>query len=103
MSVNRGEIIEFKIKSNRAYRIDIYRLGYYGGNGGRLVHSIPNLPIRSQPAALTNAATGLIDAGNWSVAASWAVPPDAVSGVYVAKLVRTDGQGEPDPVRGPRR
>jgi hypothetical protein len=92
MSVNRGENVDFKIKSNRAYRIDIYRLGYYAGNGGRLVHSIPSLPIRSQPAALTNAATGLIDAGNWSVAASWAVPPDAVSGVYVAKLTGTDGR-----------
>lgn len=53
MSVNRGQTIEFKIKSNRGYRIDIYRLGYYGGNGARLVHSIPNLPTRSQPTALT--------------------------------------------------
>ena len=33
-----------------------------------------------------------MDAGNWSVTASWAVPTDAVSGVYIAKLVRTDGK-----------
>ena len=34
---------------------------------------------------------GLIDAGNWAVSASWAIPDDAVSGVYIAKLVRQDG------------
>src|SRR5689334_19475406 len=33
ISVNKGERIHFKIKSGVAYTIDIYRLGYYGGNG----------------------------------------------------------------------
>ena len=91
-SVNRGETVQFKIKSNQAYRIDIYRLGYYGGNGARLVHTITQPALPSQPAALKNNSTGLIDAGNWAVSASWAVPVNAVSGVYVAKLVRTGGQ-----------
>src|SRR5438552_4128032 len=32
MSVNHGETISFKIKTDSpAYRIDIYRMGYYGG------------------------------------------------------------------------
>ena len=35
--------------------------------------------------------TGLIDCGNWSVSASWAVPSTAVSGLYLAHLVRTTG------------
>src|SRR5205807_1457055 len=30
------------------------------------------------------------DCGNWAESASWAVPPDAVSGIYFAKLVRSD-------------
>ena len=37
----------------------------------------------------TNRSIGLIDAG-WSVSASWAVPSTAVSGGYIAHLVRTD-------------
>ena len=43
---------------------------------------------QNQPACLTDATTGLIDCGNWAVSASWAVPADAVSGIYFAKLVR---------------
>ena len=34
---------------------------------------------------------GLTDCGNWSVSATWTVPADAVSGIYIAKLVREDG------------
>ena len=32
------------------------------------------------------------DCGTWAVSASWAIPEDAVSGVYVARLVREDGE-----------
>src|SRR5262249_2575786 len=46
-----------------------------------------------QPAPITDGATGLVDCGNWAESASWAVPVDAVSGVYVAKLIRSDTQG----------
>src|SRR5512135_3069094 len=37
ISVNQGQAVSFKIKdSNRdPYRIDIYRMGYYQGNGAR--------------------------------------------------------------------
>src|SRR6266542_3151732 len=38
-------------------------------------------------------ALGLVDCGNWAVSASWAVPSTAVSGIYFAKLVRTDTGG----------
>ena len=40
------------------------------------------------------ASTGLIDCGNWAESASWAVPADAVSGIYFAKLVRDDQPSE---------
>ena len=49
---------------------------------------------QTQPACLNGTApTGLIDCGNWAVSASWAVPSDAVSGVYLAHLVRDDTHG----------
>ena len=35
----------------------------------------------------------LYDCGNWAVSASWQIPADAVSGVYVARLVREDPGG----------
>ena len=38
VSYNVGEIVEIKVKSDSSlYRIDIYRVGYYGGKGARKV------------------------------------------------------------------
>ncbi|WP_225703695.1 DUF4082 domain-containing protein [Bradyrhizobium cenepequi] len=92
ISVNIGNRVDFKINTDSSdYRIEIYRLGYYGGMGARLVTTIQHTGVQNQPAPLRDAATGLVDAGNWSVSASWNVPGDAVSGVYIAKLVREDG------------
>ena len=53
--------------------------------------TIQHTGLQNQPAPLRDATTGLVDAGNWSVSSSWDVPADAVSGVYIAKLVRQDG------------
>src|SRR6478735_1044380 len=37
MSVNVGDTENFKVKTTAtSYRLDIYRMGYYGGNGARL-------------------------------------------------------------------
>jgi hypothetical protein len=93
ISVNRGSPVQFKVDTSAtAYRLDIYRIGYYGGDGARLQATVrPLQAMQSQPACATDATTGLVDCGNWGVSASWSVPADAVSGVYVAKLVREDG------------
>ncbi|THK39034.1 DUF4082 domain-containing protein [Ensifer sp. MPMI2T] len=96
ISTNVGQTVDFKIATDSTrYRIDIYRLGYYGGDGARLVASIDKslTSAQIQPHPIVDMSRGLIDAGNWSVSASWAIPSDAVSGVYIAKLVRLDGSG----------
>ncbi|MFE0759176.1 DUF4082 domain-containing protein [Inquilinus sp. NPDC058860] len=94
ISVNHGQTVDFKIATDSTdYRIDIYRLGYYDGMGARKVATIDRqlTTAQVQPHPLVDYSTGLIDCGNWSVSASWDVPADAVSGVYIAKLVREDG------------
>ena len=48
---------------------------------------------QNQPNCLIDAATGLVDCGNWAVSASWAVPATATSGIYFAKVARTDTGG----------
>ncbi|WP_413250417.1 DUF4082 domain-containing protein [Sinomonas flava] len=97
MSVNVGETVQFKISTNaKAYHFDVLRLGYYQGNGARKVASnlLPSAALpQSQPACQTFSDTGLIDCGNWAVSASWSVPATAVSGVYIAHLVRNDTGG----------
>ncbi len=93
ISANAGETIGFKISSDSPkYRIDIYRLGYYGGAGARLVATVrPSVPLpQTQPACLRDESVRLYDCGNWAVSASWAVPGDAMSGIYIARLVRED-------------
>jgi len=94
ISVNVGQTVSFKVNTpSTAYHIDILRLGYYGGDGARKVVSglklSASLP-QSQPACLTDSSTGLIDCGDWAVSVSWTVPRTAVSGVYIAHLVRDD-------------
>src|SRR5690606_13404040 len=85
ISVNVGGTVRFKIESTASYRLDIYRMGYYGGNGASKIATIASLPAINQPNCLTSPATGLVDCGNWTVTASWAVPSTAKSGIYFAK------------------
>src|SRR5262245_22022151 len=41
MSVNLGGTVQFKIKSSSPrYRVDIYRTGWYGGRGARLIQTM---------------------------------------------------------------
>jgi len=93
ISVNAGESISFKVGTGSpAYRIDLYRLGYYGGMGARLAATIkPSTPLPfHQPDCLTDMTVRLYDCGNWTVSATWNVPRDAMSGLYLARFVRED-------------
>jgi hypothetical protein len=96
ISVNQGQTVSFKINTNAtSYKLDIYRLGYYGGNGGRLIATIqPSAALpQSQPACITDAATALMDCGTWAVSASWPVPANTTSGIFIAKITRNDTGG----------
>ena len=96
ISVNQGQTVFFKIKTDAAsYHLDIYRMGYYGGNGARLITTVnPSAALpQNQPACITDSATKLYDCGNWAVSASWAVPANATSGIYFARVIRTDTGG----------
>ncbi|GGK71216.1 DUF4082 domain-containing protein [Ornithinimicrobium pekingense] len=89
-----GQTVTFKIRTDAtAYRIRVYRLGWYQGHGARRLADVtPSVSLpQSQPDPLVDEATGLIDCGNWAVSATWRVPDDALSGVYYALFDRTDG------------
>ncbi|WP_176442415.1 RICIN domain-containing protein [Noviherbaspirillum humi] len=93
-SVAKGGSIDFYVNTSAAsYNIDIYRMGWYGGAGGRLMLSIPNLTGVAQPKPCLNAG-GVIDC-NWSVSRTLTIPNTATdpaasdywaSGIYLAKL-----------------
>ena len=96
ISVNQGGTVTFKVNTTAsAYQLDIYRMGYYGGNGAHLVTTVlpsAHLP-QAQPACLSDSTTGLLDCGNWAVSASWTVPANATSGIYFARVWRADTGG----------
>ena len=93
-SVKPGETLDVHVSTYpvNQYSVSIYRMGYYGGAGARLVADVnPSAALpQSQPSCISDAATGNYDCGNWAVSASWNVPATAVSGVYFAKLDRQD-------------
>jgi hypothetical protein len=96
ISVDHGGTIGFKVKTDATeYTIEIYRVGWYGGDGARRVAVVqPSAALpQTQPACLHDDSTGLVDCGNWALSASWDVPATAVSGLYLAILKRTDTGG----------
>jgi hypothetical protein len=94
ISFNAGQTVNFKINTSAtSYVLDIYRMGFYQGKGARLIATVTpsaHLP-QSQPACLKNGTTKLLDCGNWAISASWKIPISAVSGIYFANLVRSNG------------
>ena len=74
ISVNAGSGIQFKVDTTAtAFSIKIYRLGYYQGDGARLMDTIPasQTVAKKQVACATSAATEIYDCGTWSVRHWW--------------------------------
>lgn len=92
MSSTPGQTVSFKVKATTAYHVDILRLGYYGGAGARRwAANLPGTQSAQTACLMPEASSGLIDCGNWTVSAQWTIPANAVSGVYIARLVPTGG------------
>ncbi|MBD2772090.1 DUF4082 domain-containing protein [Iningainema tapete] len=87
-SVNKGGSLGIKVSLAQPgqYTIDVYRLGYYAGSGGRLVLSSGSRNGITQPACKFTRATRLLECSNWSTSYTLAVGSDWTSGLYIAKL-----------------
>ena len=66
-------------------KIDIYRLGWYGGSGGRLMVTETWLPGVTQPACPIDRVTGL-RVCDWLPTFRLTIPTDWLSGLYLAVL-----------------
>jgi hypothetical protein len=94
-SIAPNEPLDFFVNTPApSFDLRIYRLGYYGGLGGRLVAEVRALPGRVQPKPQRDSDTGLASCSNWAASHRLTIPSDWVSGVYVAKLVRVDTQSQ---------
>ena len=90
-SVRAGEEITFQVSTNPAagFTLDVYRLGYYGGMGGRLMRQMGPFPGRVQPDPQVGGQR-LRDCA-WEPCATLRIPHDWLSGVYVGKLTELSG------------
>jgi len=91
-SVLQGGSLTLYVTVNPAqtYSIDVYRIGWYGGLGGRLeLHAGP-LTGMSQAACPPDPTTGLI-ACNWTPGYTMPIPTSWTSGVYMAVLSNAAG------------
>ncbi len=85
-SIEAGETISFHVSCNPAspFTIDLYRLGYYGGAGGRHVKSLGPFPGKTQ--ADPDIGEKRVRVCEWDACTEIRIPPDWVSGVYIGKL-----------------
>lgn len=91
-SVNRGETMTFFVTTApaQAFTIEIYRMGWYGGNGGRLMTQVSDLSGTTQNIPPVDPSTGLLEL-NWSPNHALTIPNSWVSGAYLAKLINANG------------
>jgi hypothetical protein len=85
-SVAAGESIGLCVSTSPAgaFSIDVYRLGYYGGAGARLVKSLGPFMGKAQPTPAVGEKR--LRECAWEPAVTLEVPKDWPSGVYLAKL-----------------
>ncbi len=85
-SVSAGETIEFMVSTRpaRSFRVEIFRMGYYGGRGARLVQTLGPIEGKEQPDPKPGA--GNIHECHWEPSLRLTIPPDWLSGVYLGRL-----------------
>src|SRR5437016_2579340 len=91
-SVNLGESITFYVTVTPAqnFTLDVYRMGWYQGLGGRLMQSIGPLQGVAQPACPVDATTGLTEC-DWTASYTLTVPATWTSGVFMVQLTNAQG------------
>jgi hypothetical protein len=96
LSVAPGESISFHVAAldaGAAYHMQIYRMGYYGGDGGRLRLRGPepgSLPAPPGTRPPPESYTGMIEP-SWPAAHTLTIPTDWLSGIYAVQLTLDDG------------
>jgi hypothetical protein len=94
-SVGAGQTISFFVNTaSTTYTIDIYRIGWYGGAGGRLMRSSGARTGVKQTIPTPNATTGLCEC-RWTAPWTITLPTGAsawTSGYYLAKITTKEGK-----------
>ncbi|HBH82562.1 MAG TPA: hypothetical protein DDY34_01970 [Bacteroidales bacterium] len=93
-SVLPGESIQFKVSMDPPgkFLIDIYRMGYYGGTGGR--HMVRLGSFAGSPQTVPLMTIERLRECNWETVTTFTIPNDWPGGVYLGKLSRDEPFGK---------
>ncbi|MES2794188.1 MAG: N,N-dimethylformamidase beta subunit family domain-containing protein [Planctomycetota bacterium] len=85
-SVAAGETIDIMVstKPARPFQIEIFRMGYYGGRGARLMTKVGPLEGETQPVPEIGAKN--LHECRWKPSTQLTIPADWPSGVYLGRL-----------------
>ena len=85
-SVRAGETIEFMVSTDPSspFVLDLYRLGYYGGKGGR--HVVRLGPLNGKPQPDPSVGIERLRECQWEPSTKLGIPREWPSGVYLGKL-----------------
>ncbi|HLF36171.1 MAG TPA: N,N-dimethylformamidase beta subunit family domain-containing protein [Cyclobacteriaceae bacterium] len=86
-SIPAGDTLNVFVSTNPVseYTLNIYRMGYYGGKGARLVYTSEVLPGIIQKDPDPDPKTNFFEC-NWEISKQIVIPEDWLSGVYLGKL-----------------
>lgn len=90
-SLAAGDTLRVSVSTDPVseFSLDIYRMGYYGGKGGRLMKSLGPFTGTVQPVP-PDGEKNLREC-NWEESLRIAIPEDWLSGVYLGKLTAAQG------------
>jgi hypothetical protein len=88
-SVAQGNTLAFCVSSEQDYRIEIYRLGWYNGTGGRHLTTLDNTNPSDQPKPEPEGSRKLVTC-SWDITDTVEVGSDWVSGLYFARFIPAD-------------
>lgn len=90
-SVNKGGSIDFHVSVNppQNFTMEVYRIGWYNGTGGRLMQTVGSLNGSTYSVPAPDS-LGTV-ACDWPVAYTLNIPAGWTSGVYLVKLMNSQG------------
>ncbi|MEQ8789957.1 MAG: hypothetical protein RIC55_26920 [Pirellulaceae bacterium] len=92
-SVEAGDKLDIMVSTDPAqdFRIEIFRTGYYGGRGARLMKTLGPFRGRTQPVPEPQGERQLVQC-RWEPAVTITIPDDWPSGVYLGRLTTTSDE-----------
>jgi hypothetical protein len=92
-SINRTDTtpVNFFIQSDQPVNVQIFRLGWYGGNGARLIRDLGTNTLVNTNIGCSQPPGGGSDCSTWSATASYLHNSSVPSGIFLARVTPSSG------------